>query len=141
MTSSFSSKKAPLVSALALAVSFGLQAQQAPQSEEQQTAGKLEVISVTAQKRVENAQEVPITMSVVNMEKVNAYSVSGDDIKFLTARVPSLVAESSMGRSFPRFYIRGFGNTDFSFNASQPVELVYDDVIQSSPNMKGFSYL
>ncbi|GGF71601.1 TonB-dependent receptor [Alteromonas lipolytica] len=120
---------------MALAVSFGLQAQD---STEQNATGKLEVISVTAQKRVENAQEVPITMSVVNMEKVNAYSVSGDDIKFLTARVPSLVAESSMGRSFPRFYIRGFGNTDFSFNASQPVELVYDDVIQSSPNMKGF---
>ncbi len=128
-------KSTPLVSALALAVSFALQAQETPDAEKK---GSLEVISVTAQKRVENAQEIPITMSVVNAEKVNSYSVSGDDIKFLTARVPSLVAESSMGRSFPRFYIRGFGNTDFSFNASQPVELVYDDVIQSSPNMKGF---
>jgi len=60
------------------------------------------------------------------------------DIRFLSGRVPSLNIESSYGRAFPRFYIRGLGNTDFDLNASQPVSLVYDDVVQESPLLKGF---
>src|SRR5207302_630659 len=41
-------------------------------------------------------------------------------------------------RSFPRFYIRGMGNIDFDLNASQPVGLVFDDVVQENPILKGF---
>ena len=52
--------------------------------------------------------------------------------------VPSLNIESSFGRAFPRFYLRGYGNTDFRLNASQPVSLVYDDVVQENPILKGF---
>ena len=37
-----------------------------------------------------------------------------------------------------RFYIRGLGNTDFDLNASQPVSLVYDDVVFENPVLKGF---
>jgi iron complex outermembrane receptor protein len=48
------------------------------------------------------------------------------------------MVESSFGRTFPRFYIRGLGNTDFDFNASQPVSLVYDDVVLENPILKGF---
>ena len=62
----------------------------------------------------------------------------GDDVRFLSGRVPSLNIESSFGRAFPRFYIRGLGNTDFDLNASQPVSLVYDDVVQENPLLKGF---
>ena len=54
------------------------------------------------------------------------------------ARVPSLNVESSFGRAFPRFYIRGYGNGDFRLNASQPVSLIYDDVVQENPILKGF---
>ena len=52
--------------------------------------------------------------------------------------MPNLNIESSFGRAFPRLYIRGYGNTDFRFNASQPVSLVYDDVVQENPILKGF---
>ncbi|MFL6787386.1 MAG: TonB-dependent receptor, partial [Sphingomicrobium sp.] len=51
---------------------------------------------------------------------------------------PSLNIESSFGRTFPRFYIRGLGNTDFDLNASQPVSLVYDDIVLENPILKGF---
>ncbi len=56
----------------------------------------------------------------------------------LSGRTPSLNIESSFGRAFPRFYVRGYGNTDFRLNASQPVSLVYDDVVQENPILKGF---
>ncbi len=45
--------------------------------------------------------------------------------------------ESSFGRAFPRFYIRGLGNTDFDLNASQPVSMVVDDVVLENPVVKG----
>ena len=46
--------------------------------------------------------------------------------------------ESSFGRVFPRFYIRGLGNTDFDLNASQPVSVLYDGVVLENTMLKGF---
>jgi iron complex outermembrane recepter protein len=95
-------------------------------------------IIVTAQRKSENLQDVPLSVTAVSGEKLAVLGSSGQDIRFLSARVPSLIIESSFGRTFPRFYIRGLGNTDFDFNASQPVSLVYDDVVLENPILKGF---
>jgi iron complex outermembrane recepter protein len=81
---------------------------------------------------------VPVSASVLQGEILEVLNTSGMDIRMLSGRVPSLNIESSFGRAFPRFYIRGYGNTDFRLNASQPVSLVYDDVVQESPLLKGF---
>jgi iron complex outermembrane receptor protein len=107
------------------------------QEQEAATEG-LDEIVVTAQRREENLQDVPISVTAVGGEKLDVISSAGADIRFLSARVPSLVVESSFGRTFPRFYIRGLGNTDFDFNASQPVSLVYDDIVLENPILKGF---
>ncbi|MFY8275355.1 TonB-dependent receptor [Pseudoalteromonas sp. SSDWG2] len=110
-------------------------------AEQQGPAAKdnsLEVIQITARKRVENAQEVPVAASAVQGDNLEAYSSAGMDIRFLNAKIPSLTVESSFGRTFPRFYVRGLGNADFDLNASQPVSLVVDDVVQESPILKGF---
>lgn len=109
-------------------------------AEEQQKidSSKLEVIQVTARKRTENVQEVPVTVTALYGEKLDAYSSGAMDVRFLNARVPSLSVESSFGRTFPRFYMRGLGNSDFDLNASQPVSLVVDGVVQENPILKGF---
>ena len=101
-------------------------------------AGKLTTITVTAERRVENLQEVPNSVSVLQGELLDVLGTSGQDVRALAGRVPSLNIESSYGRAFPRFYLRGYGNTDFRLNASQPVSLVYDDVVQENPILKGF---
>ena len=98
----------------------------------------LEPVMVTAQRRTENVQDVPVAVSTLDNEKLAILGSGGEDIRFLSGRVPSLLIESSFGRAFPRFYIRGLGNTDFDLNASQPVSLVYDDVVQENPILKGF---
>lgn len=103
-----------------------------------QDAATLDAIQVTAQRKVENIQDVPVSITSVDAEKLALYGSAGADIRFLSARVPSLNIESSYGRAFPRFYIRGLGNTDFDLNASQPVSLLYDGVVQESPLLKGF---
>ncbi|HEX6085550.1 MAG TPA: Plug domain-containing protein [Thermoanaerobaculia bacterium] len=81
----------------------------------------LDEITVTAQKREENVQDVPSAVTAVPDTAVDIVTAGGQDVKALSGRVPSLVIESSFGRAFPRFYIRGLGNTDFDLNASQPV--------------------
>lgn len=101
-------------------------------------AGVLEEVVVTAQKREESIMDVPVSVSALGSEKLEVFTSAGADIRFLRGRVPSLNIESSFGRLFPRFYIRGWGNTDFDLNASQPVSLVYDDVVMENPILKGF---
>jgi iron complex outermembrane recepter protein len=95
-------------------------------------------IVVTAQRREENLQDVPLSIDVVSGDKLDAINAGGGDVRAFAGRVPSLNIESSFGRTFPRFYIRGLGNTDFDLNASQPVSLVYDDVVLENPILKGF---
>ncbi len=95
-------------------------------------------VIVTASRRAEAARDVPVAVSVISGEKLEVINSSGLDIRFLSARVPSLNIESSFGRTFPRFYIRGLGNTDFDPNAAQPVSVVYDDVALESPMLKSF---
>ena len=94
-------------------------------------------VIVTAQKRSENINDVPESLTAISGEKLEVIRSSGGDIRVLSARVPSLVLESSFGRTFPRPYIRGLGNTDFDLNASQPVSFVYDDVVLENPILKG----
>ena len=103
-----------------------------------QTAVQLEVVTVTAERRLENIREVPSSVSALQGDILEVLGTSGQDVRALSGRVPSLNIESSFGRAFPRFYIRGYGNTDFRLNASQPVSLVYDDVVQENPILKGF---
>jgi outer membrane receptor protein involved in Fe transport len=103
-----------------------------------QTAGQLQEVTVTAERRLENIREVPSSVSALQGDILEAVATSGQDVRALSGRVPSLNIESSFGRAFPRFYIRGYGNTDFRLNASQPVSLVYDDVVQENPILKGF---
>jgi len=101
-------------------------------------AGKLQTVTVTAQRITEDVKAVPISVSTIGGEALDVLNSSGEDVRALSGRVPSLNIESSFGRAFPRFYIRGYGNTDFHLNASQPVSLIYDDVVQENPILKGF---
>jgi iron complex outermembrane receptor protein len=94
-------------------------------------------IVVTAEKREENVQDVPFAISTLAGEDLHAITTGGPDVRGLSARVPSLVLESSFGRAFPRFYIRGLGNPDFDLNASQPVSMVVDEVVLENPVVKG----
>jgi iron complex outermembrane receptor protein len=135
-------KRLPFLVSLALA---GLSAQaqevKAPDAAASQAAantGVLERVIVTAERRAENVKDVPSSVFTLSGEKLDIINSSGEDIRVLSGRVPSLNIESSFGRAFPRFYIRGYGNTDFRPNASQPVSLVYDDVVQENPQLKGF---
>jgi iron complex outermembrane receptor protein len=96
-----------------------------------------EAITVTAQKREESIQDVSQSITAMDAETIDLITVGGADVVTLSGRVPSLQIETSFGRAFPRFYIRGLGNTDFDLNASQPVSMVVDEVVMENPILKG----
>lgn len=124
---------------LALAISAVIFAPQSfAQEAKKDTALTLDAVQVTADHRVENIQDVPISISTISGDELEAIRSGGEDVRVLSARIPSLYIESSFGRTFPRFYIRGLGNSDFDLNASQPVSLILDDVVQENPLLKGF---
>jgi iron complex outermembrane receptor protein len=91
--------------------------------------GALDEIVVTAERRSENLQNVPVSVGVVQGDALRNLTSGGGDILELAARVPGLYAETTTGRIFPRFYIRGLGNIDFYLGASQPVSIIQDDVV------------
>ena len=127
-------RNATLAAAIAMALPLPAAfAQETPASTD--TLGE---IIVTAQRRSENIQDVPISVSALEGERLSAMFEGGGDIQVLAARVPSLYAESSNGRLAPRFYIRGLGNSDFDLAASQPVSIIVDEVVLENVILKSF---
>jgi iron complex outermembrane receptor protein len=112
-----------------MSVATGALAQEAAPAEKAPAGEGLGDIVVTAERRTENLQQVPVSVGVVSGDQMRSFQASGDDILSLSGRVPGLYAETTTGRIFPRFYIRGLGNIDFYLGASQPVSIIQDDVV------------
>jgi outer membrane receptor protein involved in Fe transport len=125
-------RRALILSAGVAALTAAL-ATAAPAASQETTVGD---VIVTAQKRSENLQDVPLSVASLDGERLQSVFAGGDDILVLSARVPALYAESSNGRVAPRFYIRGLGNTDFDIAASQPVSVIIDEVVMENVVLK-----
>ena len=98
----------------------------------------LEEIVVTAQKREQNIQDVPISITRMSGQWLESKFAGGGDVLELASTVPGLHVESSNGRLSPRFYMRGLGNADFTAAASQPVSIVFDEVPMEKASLKSF---
>ena len=93
---------------------------------------------MTATKRQESIQDVPLSIATLSGEALTSMFSGGEDVLALAGRVPGLYAESSNGRAAPRFYIRGLGNIDFDLAASQPVSVIMDEVVMENVVLKSF---
>ncbi|MEQ8859023.1 MAG: TonB-dependent receptor [Pseudomonadales bacterium] len=83
---------------------------------------QLEQLVVTAQKRVENPQEIPVTMAVFSGEDVLSYGIQ--DTQALQLAVPGLVFSNTGSSAQP--YLRGVG-TRFAFAGLEPSVATYVD--------------
>src|SRR5882724_9508522 len=104
---------------------------------ESEKGSVLEEITVTAQKRSESLQNVPASVGTLTEAQLTPLASAGEDIRVLSGRVANLNVESTFGRVYPRLYIRGIGNEDFTLNAQQPVAMYYDEVVLENPVLKG----
>jgi outer membrane receptor protein involved in Fe transport len=93
--------------------------------------GGLEEIVVTAQRRVESAQNVGIAMTVLSGLSLAAKSISY--VNDLQNAVPSLQVEPAFGSSQPQFRLRGIGFIDYTSNNTSPVGVSLDGVAFALP--------
>jgi iron complex outermembrane receptor protein len=94
-------------------------------------AGGLEEIVVTAQRRVESAQNVGIAMSVISGQSLADKSITY--VNDLQNAVPSLQVEPAFGSSQPQFRLRGVGFIDYTSNNTSPVGVSLDGVAFALP--------
>ena len=101
-------------------------AQQAPDMEEQPSGE----IVVTAQKRAERAADVPLSLSVLGGEALEAARLTQADD--LAMRIPNLRFSATVGENTPIFALRGVSMSDFSLNQAGPVAVYYDEVYKGN---------
>lgn len=97
-------------------------------------------IIVTAQKRAENLQKVPISATVVNADQLAARQIF--DPSQLQLVAPSLQVKSfnaALGAS--NFSIRGVGTLSFANSIESSVTSVIDGVVMGSPSFGFMNYL
>lgn len=113
------------VSLAALAIATPAFAQEAPA--EDNSGGALREIVVTAQKREESAQSVPVAITALDEKALDTGMVQ--DIRDVAGRVPSLVIDSvSAGPSAAAISIRGISFEDIEKSFDPTVGVVVDGV-------------
>jgi outer membrane receptor protein involved in Fe transport len=120
----------PLSVAIYFAIAAGAQAQEAAPPPADTAAPTLDAVEVTAQKRTENLQKVPISMQVLGEEQLERLGVSDfeDYVKFLPT-----VSYQTFGPGFAQIYMRGVASGgDGNHSGSLPSVGVYLDEQQLS---------
>lgn len=84
----------------------------------------LEEVVVTAQKREENSQDVPITMAAIGGEKLEAFGI--EDTADLQKITPGLTFTEQYG--YTLIYLRGVGSEAFLPNAEPSVATYIDNI-------------
>lgn len=108
----------------------------APQGTRAAPADGLEDIVVTAQRRREKAQDVPIAITSVSgdaFEKTGYISLT--DLQYV---VPGVQYDPTQGAAFQ---IRGVGSTSFDFSNAKSVNVVVDDVVMDAQRDNGLTGL
>lgn len=105
------------------------------QAEEAEGRG-LETIVVTARKRSENLQSVPVTVTALSSDTLqNAGVFQTND---LSGAVPNLQISSAYGTAQPNFTLRGIGvASETNANQASPVGVYVDEVYQAFRSSHG----
>jgi iron complex outermembrane recepter protein len=92
---------------------------------------KIEIVTVTAQRRVEAAQDVGIALSVLTDKDLADHGVAG--VNQLQYMVPNFEAVPAFGSGQPEFRLRGVGFDDYGSNNTSTVGIYLDDVAYPLP--------
>ncbi|MFT5576081.1 MAG: iron complex outermembrane receptor protein, partial [Bermanella sp.] len=85
----------------------------------------IEEVLVTANKRLESAQDVPLSISVINSDFVRESGIS--DVGEITRYIPNVNFDSSLAL-YTTVTIRGFGTPPLGIGFEPSIGLVIDDV-------------
>lgn len=93
-------------------------------------ADTVEEIVVTAQKRSERLQDVPISVSVLGGDAIAKQRLTQADD--LVTKIPNLQLTATVGDNTPIFALRGVSMSDYSLNQAGPVATYYDEVYKGN---------
>jgi iron complex outermembrane recepter protein len=115
-----------MISRILLATTILASAVAAPALAADEEAGQpsLSEVVVTAQKREQKLQDVPISMEVVSGDKLKDFNTN--DFKQMVKFAPNVSVESTAGNDV--IYIRGFGSPPANFSFDQSVSLYVDGI-------------
>ncbi|QAU33975.1 TonB-dependent receptor [Janthinobacterium sp. 17J80-10] len=94
-------------------------------------------VVVTAQRRSEKLQEVPVAISVIGADTV----LKSDQIHTandITQFIPNASAASTDGRSRPRWFLRGIGTNETAASTVSPIGIYNDDVFLNNVYIQAF---
>lgn len=120
----------------ALVPSVPAWAQTASAAEDTDSSGQIGEIIVTANRREQKLQEVPIAISAITTEAAEAKGITG--IANLQTAVPGLQITRQANQAQP--YLRGLGAASGSPNAEPSVALYVDGVYNPSANANFFDF-
>ncbi|MEH6592755.1 MAG: TonB-dependent receptor [Halioglobus sp.] len=95
----------------------------------------LEEIVVTAQKRAESLQDVPISVSALTGDSIENFKM--DRAADIVSQVPNLQVSSPYGEVQPIFSIRGISMVDYNTNQASPIGVYVDEVAVGPSFMQG----
>ncbi len=98
----------------------------------------LEVIEVTAQKRVQPIQTVPLSITSLNGDTLAKMQVT--QASSIADQVPNLNVSRSIGGAY-NYFIRGIGMDDFNMSSIPAVGIYVDDIAIHNPMLANFSLL
>jgi len=92
--------------------------------------GAVEDIVVTAQRRPERLQDVPVSVTALSADMMTKQRIinAGD----IANVVPNLQSVSTVGDTTPIFALRGVSMSDYSLNQASPVATYYDEVYKGN---------
>ena len=92
-------------------------------------AGAPEIV-VTAQKRSERLQDVPVSITALTGDSIRKQRITQADD--LVSKIPNLQLTATVGENTPIFALRGVSMSDYSLNQSGPVATYYDEVYKGN---------
>jgi iron complex outermembrane recepter protein len=118
-----------IASASLIALTFALPVVPAMAQDAEDNARNVETIIVTAQKREESLQDVPISVAAYDEELIRDAGVR--DIKDLTSIAPGLMVTSTQSETITTARIRGIGTVGDNFGLESSVGVYIDGVFRA----------
>jgi len=86
----------------------------------------IEEVIVTAQKKTESLQDVPLSVSALSSNELGALKLH--DTTEIAAQIPNVQVATPYSDSQPAFSVRGISMSDFSQNQSSPIAMYVNEV-------------
>ncbi|MDY0068130.1 MAG: TonB-dependent receptor [Steroidobacteraceae bacterium] len=108
------------------------------QQDEPQDSVVIQEIVVTAQKRSEDIQKVPIALTVISGDQLGEQGIRRAED--LSMGVPNLQVSQPLGQGLPVFSLRGVSMSDFSLSQNGPIAIYYDEVYKGNWAIMGLGF-